>query len=313
MTTLPVPTLLLTDPDCAEYQALLTESRGDLVIRTSNDPLAMKAECEVWLGSPDSVIPLIKEGLQPRWIQLTWAGVTPLVGVSVPEGCQITRALGVFGAPMLEYVLHHMLTHAWSPAGYPQAQNRFNWRPSTSDRLSGKRVLIVGMGSIGRHIGAGLSALGMRIFGIQRTPSATAGVEQVGCMGELLDYAASADVVVNVLPDTPDTHDLYDANFFSTLPGNALFINIGRGSAVVDHALIEALNSNQLAGAVLDVFRKEPLPPSHQFWVTPHLTLTPHIAGPTDGAAMIEFFLSNLNKFQAGQGLDGLVDLERGY
>lgn len=312
MSTASLPTVLLTDPDSAELLALIRQGHAGLPLRTRDD-IDAHVECDVWLGSPEHVIELLGRGLRPRWVQLTWAGVTPMLDPRVPRGYQLTRAGEVFGASMLEYVLHHMLAHAWKAADYPFAQSRFSWRPASSQRLSGKRVLIAGLGSIGAHIASGLNALGMRVSGIQRSPRTTANVELVGSLDDLIPLAAQADYVINVLPDTPRTHDLFDSAFFGALPANALFINIGRGNAVVDQALVHALEQGQLAGAVLDVFRKEPLPPSHQFWVTPNLVLTPHIAGPTDPVAMIDFFLRNLRKYQSGQPLDGQVGFERGY
>lgn len=312
MSTALLPTVLLTDPDSTELRALIRHQCPDLPL-CGLDQSAVHNECDVWLGAPDGVIELLARGLRPRWVQLTWAGVKPMLDPLVPRDFQLTRASGVFGAPMLEYVLHHMLSHMWQPAGYPFAQSRFNWQPASTGRLAGKHVLIAGLGSIGAHIAGGLTALGMKVSGIQRTPRTVANVQQVGNLDALLDMASQADYVINLLPDTPDTHDLFDSTFFSVLPTNALFINMGRGTAVVDQALVHALEEGLLAGAVLDVFRKEPLPPSHQFWITPNLVLTPHIAGPTDAAAMIDFFLNNLRKYQAGLPLDGQVGFERGY
>ncbi|WP_449432124.1 D-2-hydroxyacid dehydrogenase [Pseudomonas putida] len=312
MSTASLPTVLLTDPDSADLYALIRQEHSKLPLRTLAE-IPSQGECDVWLGAPESVIELLEHGLRPRWVQLTWAGVTPMLAPHVPRGYQLTRASGVFGASMLEYVLHHMLAHAWKPADYPFAQSRFNWQPASTSRLAGKRVLIAGLGSIGVHIAAGLAALGMCVSGIQRMPRAVAGVQRVASLEDLLPMAAQADYVINVLPDTAQTRDLFDTPFFTALPANAVFINIGRGNAVVDQALVHALEQGQLAGAVLDVFRKEPLPPSHQFWITPNLVLTPHIAGPTDAAAMIDFFLCNLRKYQAGQPLDGQVGFERGY
>ncbi|MFF7062707.1 NAD(P)-dependent oxidoreductase [Pseudomonas sp. NPDC008258] len=313
MSMSPMPAVLLTDHDSADYRALLQHQNNGIVVRTLEDGAALRAECDVWLGAPEGVIDQLREGLLPRWVQLTWAGIAPMLDPTLPRGFQLTRASGVFGAPMLEYLLHHMLAHAWQSADYPAAQSRFCWRPASTGRLSGKCVVVVGLGSIGLHIARALAALGMHVKGVQRVPRQVAGIERVGSMDALLEFASSADYVINVLPDTPATRDLYDSRFFAAMSGSGVFINIGRGSAVVDQALIDALGQEQIAAAVLDVFRKEPLPPSHQFWVTPNLTLTPHIAGPTNTAAMIEFFLNNLSNYQAGQSLEGLVDLEQGY
>ena len=308
-----LPSVLLTDPAAGKLQSLLQDRLPRLTVRTLRADQRLKSDCEVWLGAPDSIIPLLKSGLTPRWIQLTWAGVTPMLAQDVPKGYLLTRATNVFGPAMLEYVLHFMLAKAWQHANYEYAQSRFSWHPSSVGLLNGKTVLIVGLGAIGSHIATGLTSLGMKVKGIRRSSSADSSCDELGGFDKLLSFASQSDYVVNVLPDTPATRDIFDKHFFSALPSHAFFINIGRGSAVVDHDLIDALESDRLAGAALDVFRKEPLPQSHQFWVTKNLWLTPHIAGPTDEGAMIDLFLLNLRKYQQGQRLLGLVDSSAGY
>ena len=127
------------------------------------------------------------------------------------------------------------------------------------------------------------------------------------------EQAAQADYLVNLLPDTPATANLFDARLLAQLKPCALFINAGRGAAVVDADLIAALEAGQLAGAVLDVCREEPLPPDHPFWSAPRLLLTGHSAAPTLPAPMVQLFLRNLQAYRAGQPLQGEVTFSRGY
>jgi phosphoglycerate dehydrogenase-like enzyme len=129
----------------------------------------------------------------------------------------------------------------------------------------------------------------------------------------LCSEAAAADYVVNILPDSPETTDLYNETFFRGLRPSALFLNVGRGTAVVDSALLAALREGRLTGAVLNVFREEPLPAEHPFWAAPGLTLTGHIAGPLVPAALARLFVDNLMRFQAGAALNGEVDFTRAY
>lgn len=308
-----LPSVLLTDSSAGRYQSLLHDHLPRLTVRTLRADERIRAGCEVWLGAPDSIIPLLKSGLTPRWIQLTWAGVTPMLAEDVPKGYLLTRATDVFGPAMLEYVLRHMFAKAWQLANYEYSQSRFSWHPSSVGQLHGKTALIVGLGAIGSHIAAGLTALGMTVKGIRRSVNGASSCDEVGGFDRLISFAGVSDYVINVLPDTPSTRDIFDRDFFAALPEHAFFINIGRGSAVVDHDLIDALETGRIAGAALDVFRKEPLPQSHQFWVTKNLWLTPHVAGPTDESAMIKLFLQNLKKYQQGQRLLGLVDSTLGY
>ena len=132
-------------------------------------------------------------------------------------------------------------------------------------------------------------------------------------LDELAEQAAWADCIVNVLPDTPATRDLYDAALFARMRREALLINCGRGVAVVDADLVAALRAGQLAGAVIDVCREEPLPPGHPFWDASRLLLTGHSSAPTEPAAMARLFVDNLRRYRDGQPLRGEVDFARGY
>jgi phosphoglycerate dehydrogenase-like enzyme len=122
-----------------------------------------------------------------------------------------------------------------------------------------------------------------------------------------------ADYVINLLPNTPHTQDLYNAALFAQFNPEALFVNAGRGVAVVDADLVEALKLGHLAGAVIDVCRQEPLPQQHPFWTAWGLLLTGHSAAPTSPSAMVGMFVENLRAYQAEQPLRGEVDFQRGY
>jgi phosphoglycerate dehydrogenase-like enzyme len=119
--------------------------------------------------------------------------------------------------------------------------------------------------------------------------------------------------VVNLLPNTVETHDIYDAALFKQFKPTGLFINAGRGVAVVDADLVEALKEGHLAGAVIDVCRQEPLPQRHPFWTAWGLLLTGHSSAPTSPSMMVKLFVENLRAYQAGEALRGEVDFERGY
>ena len=134
-----------------------------------------------------------------------------------------------------------------------------------------------------------------------------AGLDQLGRLVGEVDY------VINLLPNTPDTHDLYDAALFKQFKPTGLFINVGRGVAVVDADLVDALKEGHLAGAVIDVCRQEPLPQRHPFWTAWGLLLTGHSSAPTSPPMMVELFVQNLRAYQAKQALRGEVDFERGY
>jgi len=132
-------------------------------------------------------------------------------------------------------------------------------------------------------------------------------------MADLPRLVGEVDYVVNLLPNTEHTHDIYDAALFKQFKPTGLFINAGRGVAVVDADLVEALKEGHLAGAVIDVCRQEPLPQRHPFWTAWGLLLTGHSSAPTSPPMMVQLFLDNLRAYQAGEVLRGEVDFARGY
>ncbi len=304
--------LLLDQEESDRYSALLRERAPCLQVVALTDDLSADNYPSVWLGAPSTAASLLPKR-KPDWLQLTWAGFAPLLDPQLPRDYFATRAISVFGEPMLEYVLFHLLEHERRACLCRENQSRFIWNQVTAGAIAGKTVLIAGLGSIGQHIAQQLSQLGLKVIGVQKTPQEFRYIAEVAGLDRLHELAADADYVVSVLPDTSTTRDIYDRDFFQAMKSTGVFINIGRGSAVVDKELVFALEQGEIAGAVLDVFRIEPLPPSHQFWVTPGLTLTPHIAGPTDPSRMVDLFLSNLSLFQSGQPLNGLIDFNRDY
>ena len=306
--------LLLDDDPAYGYLHILKSKAPRLrVVTVSNSTPDTRWDCDIWLGAPDKASELMHGGEKPAWLQLTWAGFAPLLKPSLPQNYLLTRAVDVFGQPMLEYVLAHLLAHAKASNTYLENQSRFIWSPAHCGTLLGLRVMLVGAGNIGLYIAKRLKCLGMEVVGVQRSPSAHEDLLATYDLASFKDYLDQVDVVINILPDTPDTRNIFDLDTFRRMKPGAMFMNIGRGSAVVDTDLVKVLEQQHLSAAVLDVFRQEPLPPSHQFWVAPNITITPHIAGPIDPELMVEAFLRNFEKFVMSQSLAGEVDLARGY
>lgn len=306
--------VLLLERDHARYAELLSAAAPDLQLLTGEQAAAGEAQaCPVWLGQPDLLLPLLCQGLRPVWLQSTWAGITPLLGIGLPRDYRLTRAVGIFGQPMAEYVLTYLLAHRRRLLPRLASQVEQRWDNQAPPSLRGCRVLVVGAGDIGSDIARFLAPFGVELRGIARQPRAIAPFAEVHGLDALAEQAAWADCLVNVLPDTPATRDLYDAALFAGMRAEALFINAGRGVAVVDADLVAALRAGQLAGAVIDVCREEPLPAGHPFWDAPRLLLTGHSSAPTEPAAMAALFLDNLQRYRDGQQLRGEVDFARGY
>jgi phosphoglycerate dehydrogenase-like enzyme len=308
--------ILIAEQQHATYAALLREVQPHLSLQGSTDPaeLAQLADgCEVWLGQPDLLAALLRQGHQPQWLQSTWAGITPLLAADLPHDYQLSRAVGIFAQVMAEYLLTYLLAHERQVLARQASQLEQRWDARLPQSLAGRRVLLVGAGEIGQGVAQFLAPFGVELRGIARVPRALAGFVQVSDLPSLAQQVGWADYLINLLPDTTATRNVFDRALFARMQPSALFINVGRGVAVVDADLLDALQQEQLAGAVIDVCREEPLPPGHAFWTAPRLLLTGHSAAPTPPGAMARLFLDNLQRFRAGTALCGQVDFSRGY
>lgn len=307
--------VLLAEQGAARYAELLAAAAPQLQPVTGSAAFLAEqaASCPIWLGQPDRLAPLLRQGHRPQWLQSTWAGITPLLAAELPRDYALTRAVGIFGQVMAEYVLTYLLAHRRRLLARLVSQVEQRWDALPPASLRGMKVLIVGAGDIGCAVARLLEPFGVELRGIAHSPRAIAPFAEVHGLAALAEQAAWAEVLVNLLPDTPATRDIYDAALFARMPAQALFINAGRGVAVVDADLLAALHGGLLGGVVLDVCRQEPLPPGHPFWEAPRLLLTGHSSAPTEPVAMVELFLDNLRRWQAGQELRGRVDFARGY
>ncbi|MVW75805.1 D-2-hydroxyacid dehydrogenase [Pseudomonas xionganensis] len=308
--------ILIAEAEHRHYAELLQQQAPELQLISAADPAELRshaAECPVWLGQPDLLAELLRTGARPQWLQSTWAGITPLLAADLPRDYRLTRAVGIFGQVMAEYVLCHLLAHQRELFARLAAQVEQRWDNRLPQSLNGRRVLIVGVGEIGLAVAQFLAPFGVELRGIASQPRHLAPFLEVAALADLPRLAAEADYLINLLPDTPATQNIYNAALFTQLKPTALLINAGRGSAVVDQELCQALEQGLLAGAVLDVCRQEPLPAGHPFWTTRHLLLTGHSAAPTDPSLLVQLFVQNLKRWQRGEVLRGEVDFNKGY
>ncbi|HEY1028285.1 MAG TPA: D-2-hydroxyacid dehydrogenase [Pseudomonas sp.] len=308
--------LLIAEDDHALYAERVSATCPELQLVAGNDARTLAGaagDCSLWLGQPDLLVPLLREGHRPLWLQSTWAGITPLLAADLPRDYRLSRAVGIFGQVMAEYVLGHVLAHERRLFARLAAQVEQRWDNTLPRSLSGRRVLIVGCGDIGQRVAEFLAAFGVVLRGVASQPREQAPFTEVLGVQALPEQVGWADYVVNLLPDTPATRNLYDQALLARFRPHAVLINAGRGTAVVDDDLVAALRQNRLAGAVIDVCREEPLPAGHAFWTAPRLLLTGHSSAPTDPTLMADLFLDNLARWQAGESLRGEVDFSRGY
>ena len=308
--------VLILSPDAEEYLPLLralTESGARVQAAVSaRQAREVYAGETVVLGQPDLVAASLEGMPQLRWVQSTWAGVAPLLGPQRRDFL-LTGIRGVFGPQMAEYVFGQLLAIELKLESRRERQRRREWWPAGSGVLQGRRLGIMGTGSIGRHIAVTGKAFGLRVTGYSRGGAPVDGFERVFAPGELAEFLAGPDYLVCVLPDTPETRRLLNEDRLRALSPDCVLVNVGRGSLIDEGALAAALRRGDLRGAVLDVFRDEPLPADSRLWDAPGLVLTAHVAAQSRPADIARSFLANYNRYLAGEPLHDLIDFQRGY
>ncbi len=216
-------------------------------------------------------------------------------------------------AGMVEYVTLAVLAlHRGFPA-YLDRQRRGVWEVGRAGPAAECRVGVMGLGVLGRAVLERLGSFGFPLAGWSRSPHAVPGVACHAGPAALPDFLAGCDILVCLLPLTPDTAGILDAALFAALPAGAGVINAGRGGHLIADDLLAALDSGRLGAAVLDVTDPEPLPAGHRFWSHPRIWLTPHIASTTRADSGAEAVIANLRRHLAGERPDGLIDRARGY
>ena len=233
-----------------------------------------------------------------RVIQTVSAGVDWLIG-RVPEHVMVCNARGVYDAPLAEWVVGAILAMQRGLVQSRDAQARREWDAIEPPELSGRRVVILGLGSIGTAISDRLRPFGVDVIGVGRTAR-----DGVRGMPELDEVLRDAEILVNILPLTSETRGMLDARRLSLLPDGALVVNAGRGPTIETAALVEELRAGRIRAA-LDVTDPEPLPPDHPLWDLPNVLITPHMAGDSPASTIRAFELAGdqIRRFAAGEPL----------
>jgi len=311
--TCPMPQLLVVSQHARRYAELLA-ARGlvELKARYCETVEEARAHCEgaeILFGAPDLLAPLLEHCPRLRWVQSSWAGVTPLLACPRRD-YQLTGVKNIFGPLMSEYVLGWLL--AIERNILHRSQQR-HWDNSPDGSLQGKLAGILGTGSIGRHVAASCAAFGMQVRGLNSDGRSVDGFDDCFPTGQVEQFAEGLDYLVALLPDTAATTGLVDASLLGRLRHSAILINAGRANCLVLEDTLAALASGQLRHAVLDVLPTEPLPEGDPLWQVKGLSITSHTAAPTGISAIVEVFCDNYARFVAGEPLLYPVDFRRGY
>jgi glyoxylate/hydroxypyruvate reductase A len=215
---------------------------------------------------------------------------------------------------MAQYVTMHSLIIHRHQRGFDAAQKDKAWRQRMLSRPTREvRIGILGMGDIGAVTAERLLMFDFQVMGWSRSRKTVPGVTSFAGQLELPQFLAQCDILVCMLPLTPETEGIMNAKLFAGLPQGAWVMNVGRGGHCNEQDLVAALNSDHLGGAVLDVFQTEPLPPDDVLWTHPKVTVTPHIAGITDPRNAAAFVVDCVARAQSGAPFKNVVDLNKGY
>lgn len=256
------------------------------------------------------------------WVQIYSAGAERCLAVErVGSGAVLLTNMQKIASPAIgEHAVAMAMALARGLISYGKRMPDGNWNPNAPGRssmmaLSGKTLLVVGLGGIGTEVARRGAGLGMRVVATRNSSrEGPEFVDYVGLSDELLELARQADVVVNALPLTPATTGLFDKTFFDAVKPGALFVNVARGKSVVTADLVAALEDGRLGGAGLDVTEPEPLPPGHPLWQIPNVIITPHIAwAGADRGRRNTLVRENIRRYIAGEPLINVVDPTLGY
>jgi D-2-hydroxyacid dehydrogenase (NADP+) len=247
--------------------------------------------------------PMIGGAPKLKWIQSLATGVDHFLRCpSLKPDVLVTSGRGIHGPPMREQVVYLMMAVSRDATRQVEDYQHRIWKRRLWSTLHGKTAVVAGTGVVGAAIGEILKALGMHVIGVTRAPREVEGFDEIMPADRLIEAAAKADYLINVLPASNDNLGLFGAELFAAMKRSAYYISAGRGQTVDEAALAAALRERRIAGAGFDVFETEPLPPDSPFWGLPNVFITPHVGG-----YIVEYedfvmplILDNMRAFLAG-------------
>jgi glyoxylate/hydroxypyruvate reductase A len=311
--------VLVYYPDAAEaarYAALVRAPRGSIALHVASkaeeiDPIVAEVQALYAWNFPAA---LYRRARRLDWLQVMGAGVDAALVPELPSRVTVTRAPGVFGPWMAEYLLAWMLWVTQRGGEYLAAQRDRRWIGHVMPtRLAGKTLAIIGLGEIGRTVARQARSVGMRVIGVSRSGRPVAGLDRLWRLSGLRTALGHADFVALTVPLTRQTRGMIGVRELAAMRRTAWLVNVARGPVVDEPALLAALRSGHIGGAILDVFAEEPLAETHPLWTLPNVVITPHISGPSTPEELTPIFNDNLARWLRGRPLRHAVDRARGY
>ncbi len=288
----------------------------EVVVATRSDAAMQMQGADILLSWCSNDIVSASDSL--RWVQIFSSGAERCMSTDkiVDGSVLLTNGQKLTSPAIGEHAVAMALSLSRNLVQYAKAMDEAPWeRANSIETVSGKTMLVAGLGGIGRETAKRAHALGMRVIGTRNSSREGPDyVAYVGLSDELLEMAGEADVVVNALPLTDKTRGLFNEEFFNAVKPGAIFVNVARGGSVVQDDLVAALKDGRVAGAGLDVTDPEPLPADHPLWQMDNVLITPHIAwAGADRQRIAMLAIENIRRYIAGDRLLNVVDPSRGY
>lgn len=303
-----------TEANEAEWIDILSAGLpGETIVPVKSMSPQQRSEAEVAIvANPDPADIASLPGL--RWIHSLWAGVERLVaelGATAPPIVRLTdpELSRVMAEAVLAWTYY---LHRDMPA-YREQQQRALWNEIEYRHPQDVTVGILGLGTLGALAAERLVQAGFRTIGWSRSPKTVAGVESHSGDGGLTTLLETSDILICLVPLTPDTRGLLNKNRLDRMKPGASIINFARGAVVVADDLLTALDEGRLSHAVLDVFEQEPLAETSPFWRHPKVTVLPHISAPTNRQTSAAIVAANIRAWRQTGALPATVDMARGY
>jgi D-2-hydroxyacid dehydrogenase (NADP+) len=301
----------------ARYKAMLLERFPQLTINVvghHNDVGPYIADTDILLCfSPPMADHVVRDAPKLKWIQALGTGVDNIVDLpSLGPEVIVTNVRGIHGAPVSEATIAYMLSLARDLPRSARAQDKAAWERWPSRLLTGKTVGILGVGLIAEYLAPICKQFGMTVIGISGSPRETKGFDRMVHRNDLLKIAGELDYMVALAPLTPETRGIIGDKVLAAMKPTAYLVNVARGGVVDEMALIKALDSDQIAGAALDVFSQEPLPADDPIWRAKNVTIFPHLGGYSLGYEdrAMPTIAGNMTKF-LGNDLKSMINIVR--
>lgn len=311
-----LPSIFIATHNADEYHHLLSERLEQSPVislaKTIEEAVDQYSGQPVVMARPDFAAALLKTRPSVKWLQSTWAGVTPLIETEYRD-YQLTGLKEIFGPQMADYVMAYVLAHELRLEERLKNQKQRKWDDAYSGELRGKVMGILGTGSIGSHVAKVAKQFGIDVLGLNTSGRAVEPFSNVYRIDQLSELLAECDYLVSILPNVPGTDNLLNKSAFAQMKDTAILINVGRGNVIDESDLCDALNEGKIAGAVLDVFKEEPLAQDSMLWDAPNLRITGHVAAVSRPKDIAEVFAENYRRYSIGESLLYVVDFEKGY